>query len=124
MRYSLTGDFPGLLKFTFTLRSCQAVDDPCGDVSYNFVDANFAMADNIIASVGVVTMDQLMLDVGEGARRTGSDVAVGDEVVLIGEQAGERIRAEEWADLLDTIGYEIVCGVSGRVRRSHRPDRP
>ena len=39
------------------------------------------------------------------------DVAVGDEVVLIGEQGGERIRADEWADRLGTIGYEIVCGI-------------
>ncbi len=67
--------------------------------------------------VGVVTMDQLMIDVGEDT------VEVGDEVVLIGLQDGvdglQRIRAEDWADLLDTIGYEIVCGISGRVPRRH-----
>jgi len=67
--------------------------------------------------VGVVTMDQLMVDVGD------SEVAVGDEVVLIGEQHGpdgpQRIRAEDWAELLDTIGYEIVCGIGPRVPRRH-----
>jgi alanine racemase len=67
--------------------------------------------------VGVVTMDQLMIDVGDDA------VAVGDDVVLIGEQGGvdglHCIRAEEWADALGTIGYEIVCGISGRVPRRH-----
>ena len=67
--------------------------------------------------VGVVTMDQLMVDVGD------ADVAVGDDVVLIGEQDGpdgsQRIRAEHWAELLDTIGYEIVCGIGGRVPRRH-----
>ncbi len=67
--------------------------------------------------VGVVTMDQLMVDVGD------HPVAVGDEVVLIGEQDGpagpQRIRAEEWAGLLDTIGYEIVCGIGPRVPRRH-----
>ncbi len=66
--------------------------------------------------VGVVTMDQLVVDCGPGA-----GVAVGDEVVLIGEQDGpdgpQRIRAEEWAERLDTIGYEILCGISGRVPR-------
>lgn len=61
--------------------------------------------------VGVVTMDQLMVDVGDDA------VAVGDEAVLIGEQGGERIRVEEWAQRLGTIGYEIVCGISKRIPR-------
>ncbi|MGH9134238.1 MAG: alanine racemase, partial [Ilumatobacteraceae bacterium] len=64
--------------------------------------------------VGVVTMDQLMVDVGDDA------VAVGDEVVLIGEQQGERVSAEEWADRLGTIGYEVVCGVSRRIARTPR----
>ncbi len=68
--------------------------------------------------VGVVTMDQLMVDCGDVA------VDVGDEVVLIGDQEGpdgpQRIRAEDWADLLGTIGYEIVCGIGGRVPRRHR----
>lgn len=63
---------------------------------------------------GVVTMDQLMVDVGD------SDVAFGDEVVLIGEQGGKRITAEEWAVRLDTIGYEVVCGISKRIARHHR----
>ncbi len=66
--------------------------------------------------VGVVTMDQLMVDCGPAG-----DIAVGDEVVLIGEQVGpdgpERVRAEEWADRLGTIGYEIVCGIGTRVPR-------
>ncbi|HWM19239.1 MAG TPA: alanine racemase [Ilumatobacteraceae bacterium] len=64
--------------------------------------------------VGVVTMDQLMVDVGD------DPIAVGDEVVLIGEQGGQRVGAEEWADRLGTIGYEIVCGVSRRIARSPR----
>jgi alanine racemase len=61
--------------------------------------------------VGVVTMDQLMVDVGD------ADVAVGDEAVLIGGQGRERIRAEDWAERLGTIGYEIVCGISARIPR-------
>jgi alanine racemase len=61
--------------------------------------------------VGVVTMDQFLVDVGDAG------VEVGDEVVLIGTQAGERIRAEDWAERLGTIGYEIVCGISQRVPR-------
>ncbi len=65
--------------------------------------------------VGVVTMDQLMVDCGD------LEVTVGDEVVLLGAQSGPRgtsaIPAEEWADRLGTIGYEIVCGISKRIER-------
>ncbi len=75
--------------------------------------------------VGVVTMDQLMVDCGPGAGVDGAPVAVGDEVVLIGEQDGpegvQRIRAEDWADRLGTIGYEIVCGIGARVPRRAGP---
>jgi alanine racemase len=61
--------------------------------------------------VGTVTMDQLMVDVGD------DDVHVGDPVVLIGRQGDEWISATEWADRLGTIAYEIVCGISARVPR-------
>ncbi|MFW2332200.1 alanine racemase [Ilumatobacter sp.] len=61
--------------------------------------------------VGVVTMDQFMVDVGD------LPVAAGDDVVLIGEQGDERIRAEDWAERLGTIGYEVVCGLSARLPR-------
>jgi alanine racemase len=61
--------------------------------------------------VGVVTMDQLMIDVGD------LEVAIGDEAVLIGRQGDERIRAEDWAVRLGTIGYEIVCGIGARIPR-------
>jgi alanine racemase len=67
--------------------------------------------------VGVVTMDQLMVDCGDDT------VGIGDRVVLIGSQDGpdgrQTIRAEDWADRLGTIGYEIVCGIGGRVPRRH-----
>ena len=67
--------------------------------------------------VGAVTMDQLMVDCGDDV------VVAGDEVVLIGRQDGpdgpRRIRAEDWADLLGTIGYEIVCGLGSRLQRRH-----
>ncbi|MCU1362079.1 MAG: alr [Ilumatobacteraceae bacterium] len=61
--------------------------------------------------VGTVTMDQFMIDVGD------DEVAVGDQVVLIGTQGDGQITAAEWAERLGTIGYEIVCGISARVPR-------
>jgi alanine racemase len=63
---------------------------------------------------GTVTMDQIVVDVGA------DDVAVGDEVVLIGEQGDEAITADEWARLLDTINYEIVCDFGPRLPRRYR----
>lgn len=67
--------------------------------------------------VGVVTMDQLMVDVGDGDDH--SDVAVGDEVVLLGRQGAEEITAGEVADCLGTIPYEVLCSVGPRVPRRY-----
>jgi alanine racemase len=65
------------------------------------------------AFAGVITMDQVMVDCGDDT------VAVGDEAVLIGTQGQQTISANDWATTLDTIGYEVVCGVSARVPRNY-----
>jgi len=62
--------------------------------------------------VGTVTMDQLLVDCGAASR-----VRTGDECVLIGRQGDEWITAWEWAERMDTIAYEVVCGLSARVPR-------
>jgi alanine racemase len=64
--------------------------------------------------VGTVSMDNVTVALGDE-----TDVRVGDEVVLIGQQGEERILAEEVARRLHTINYEITCGLSARVRREH-----
>jgi alanine racemase len=63
---------------------------------------------------GTVTMDQITVDCGD------DPVEVGDEVVLLGRQGGAGITAWDWATRLDTIAYEIVCGISSRVPRDYR----
>jgi alanine racemase len=63
---------------------------------------------------GVVTMDQLMVDLGDD-----DSVHEGDEVILIGRQGSEEITAEEVAAKLDTIGYEVVCDIETRVPRRY-----
>jgi len=63
---------------------------------------------------GTVTMDQIVVDAGE------SDVAIGDEVVVLGTQESAEIPAEEWADRLGTINYEIVCTWGPRLPRHYR----
>ena len=65
--------------------------------------------------LGVVTMDQLMVDCGPDA-----DVEVGDPVVLLGAQGDERITPDEWAARLGTISYEVVCAIGARVARRYR----
>jgi alanine racemase len=64
--------------------------------------------------VGVVTMDQLMVDCGPD-----SDVVAGDEVVLLGTQGDQAISPDEWAEQLGTIAYEIVCAIGARVERRY-----
>ncbi len=62
--------------------------------------------------IGRVSMDQLNVGV-----RLEEGVEVGDPVVLIGSQGEQSISADQLADLLDTIGYEIVTGLSARIPR-------
>ncbi len=65
--------------------------------------------------VGRVSMDLTIIDVTEIP-----GVALGDEVVLLGEQDGRRLLAEDLAAAADTISYEIVTGISARVPRHYR----
>lgn len=68
---------------------------------------------------GTVTMDQVTVDCGPGAT-----VARGDEVVLLGRQGDEEVTAEEWAERLDTIGYEVACALGPRLPRTYTEVRP
>ncbi len=61
---------------------------------------------------GMVTMDQIVVDCGPS-----EEVAVGDDVVLIGEQGAESLTASDWAGVLGTIGHEVLCGIGARVPR-------
>ncbi|MGI8778223.1 MAG: alanine racemase [Acidimicrobiales bacterium] len=65
---------------------------------------------------GSVTMDQITVDCGDDP-----EVSPGDEVVLLGRQGDECVDAWEWARLVDTIAYEIVCRIGPRVPRTYLP---
>jgi alanine racemase len=60
---------------------------------------------------GTITMDHFLVDSGS------HELPVGEEVVILGCQGEECISAQEIADRLGTIPYEVVCGVSARVKR-------
>ena len=64
---------------------------------------------------GTVTMDQIIVDLGDD-----DGVRPGDEVVLIGRQGDEEVPVEEWAQRLGTIGYEVICQIGPRVPRRYR----
>ena len=64
--------------------------------------------------VGTVSMDNVTIDLGAD-----TDVRPGEPAVLIGRQGDEQILCEEVARRLDTINYEVTCGLTQRVRRDH-----
>jgi alanine racemase len=66
--------------------------------------------------VGRICMDQFLVDLGPGP----VDVAEGDEAILFGPGAQGEPTAQEWADLLDTIHYEVVTSPRGRITRTYR----
>jgi len=65
--------------------------------------------------VGRVCMDMCMVDTGHL-----KNVKIGDDVILIGSQADEIIRAEELARLINTIPYEVLCNIGRRVPRVYK----
>ncbi|ORB66899.1 alanine racemase [Mycolicibacterium tusciae] len=66
-------------------------------------------------SVGRVCMDQLVVDVG-----VDGDVSEGDDAILFGPGTDGEPTAQDWAELLGTINYEVVTSPRGRVVRSYR----
>ncbi|MGB8389009.1 alanine racemase [Mycobacterium sp.] len=66
--------------------------------------------------VGRICMDQFVVDLGPGQ----IDVAEGDEAILFGPGSSGEPTAQDWADLLGTIHYEVVTSPRGRITRTYR----
>jgi alanine racemase len=66
------------------------------------------------AVVGSVCMDMTTIDV------TGTDVAPGDDVVIVGEQGKESIGVREIAAAIGTIPYELLCRLGARIERVYQ----
>jgi alanine racemase len=64
--------------------------------------------------VGNICMDLMMVNIGDG------EAYNGDEVVLLGEQLGEGISAEELADAIGTTPHEILVALNQRIPRVYR----
>jgi alanine racemase len=69
--------------------------------------------------VGRICMDQFVVDLGPGP----SDVSEGDEAILFGPGSSGESTAQDWADLLGTIHYEVVTSPRGRITRTYREAR-
>ncbi|KIU16351.1 alanine racemase [Mycolicibacterium llatzerense] len=67
-------------------------------------------------NVGRICMDQFVIDLG----LDGAGVTVGDEAVLFGSGAAGEPTAQDWAELLGTINYEVVTSPRGRIARTYR----
>jgi len=65
-----------------------------------------------VRQIGAITMDQLMLDVSEI-----SDLQTGEVVTLIGQDGDWSISADDWAQSLGTISWEILCSFKHRLPR-------
>lgn len=65
-----------------------------------------------VKQIGNITMDQMMFDV------SGIDaIETGDIITLIGQDGKDSIHIDEWANLLDTINYELTCRLKVRLPR-------
>lgn len=62
--------------------------------------------------IGRICMDQCMIDVTDIG-----DVKVGDEVILLGEDGNLKFNADDIAEIMGTINYEILCMLKYRVPR-------
>ena len=70
--------------------------------------------DKLHNQVGTVTMDRIMFDV------TNDNVKIGDKIILIGKSKNHQISAKDWCNVLNTIPYEITCGIGKRVPRVYK----
>jgi alanine racemase len=68
-----------------------------------------------IPQVGAITMDQLMLDVSQIP-----DLQVGEVVTLLGKDGDHQFTADDWATILGTISWEILCSFKHRLPRVTR----
>ncbi|HAX86615.1 MAG TPA: alanine racemase [Cyanobacteria bacterium UBA11370] len=65
-----------------------------------------------VQQIGAITMDQLMLDVSEIP-----DLQTGEVITLIGKDGDVEISADDWANSLGTISWEILCSFKHRLPR-------
>jgi alanine racemase len=68
-----------------------------------------------VPQIGSITMDRIMLDISQIP-----DLQVGEVVTILGKDGHIKITADDWANELGTISWEILCGFRGRLPRVKR----
>jgi alanine racemase len=66
--------------------------------------------------IGKICMDMMMVDVTDIP-----NPSIGEEVVLLGKQGRNEITAQDYSRWLNTIPYEILCGIGGKANRTYQP---
>jgi alanine racemase len=66
----------------------------------------------LVPQIGSITMDRIMLDITQIP-----DLQVGEIVTILGRDGDVQITADDWANELGTISWEILCGFKGRLPR-------
>ena len=65
-----------------------------------------------VRQIGAITMDQMMIDVSAVEA-----VQEGDVVTLLGQAGAHRLSADDWAEMANTISWEVLCGFKHRLPR-------
>ncbi len=71
-----------------------------------------AIRGQLVPQIGSITMDRIMLDITQIP-----DLQVGEIVTILGRSGNVQISADDWANELGTISWEILCGFKGRLPR-------
>ena len=77
----------------------------------------FIVGGQRVPQIGAITMDQTMIDVSALTRDTSDGVQVGDVVTLLGKTNQHSLSADRWAELAQTISWEILCSFKHRLPR-------
>jgi alanine racemase len=104
----------------FTKRKTNVISVPIGYADgYNRGLSNKSKAiinGKYFPQVGTVTMDRIMFDI------VNESCKIGDEVILLGKEKNTNLQfsAWDWCNLVNTIPYEVMCGISKRIPRIYR----
>jgi len=104
----------------FTKKKTNIISVPIGYADgYNRGLSNKAKAvinGKLFPQVGTVTMDRIMFEIGN------ETLKIGDEVILLGKdkQSGLEFSAWDWCKIVNTIPYEVMCGISKRIPRIYK----
>jgi alanine racemase len=104
----------------FTKRKTNIISVPIGYADgYNRGLSNKSTAiinGKFFPQVGNVTMDRIMFDI------VNENCKIGDEVILLGQEKNSNLQfsAWDWCKIVNTIPYEVMCGISKRIPRIYR----